>query len=216
MIKNLTLMFALFFIWNPCFVNADSAFTDLVKFHNASNMVIPFPGNCPKTDVLDENKEWVEHTEVWNKKMRNILAMHFSLPFAPVKPSVFFTHLPVKVDRGMGIAPWSELVWTIYRSNQTNYHGKSNNCHVMGTVAYYIERRNKNGWPPKVQFLNQPKSEKQWLRSGEIGLIELRWYDPVGKRRHRWFNRPLALSIHWVKGNNFSPIFLPRAINTLY
>ena len=216
MVKNLTLMFALFFIGTSSIVSVDATSTELAGVQDNDNLYVPSAGNCPKTDVLDKNREWVEHGERWNKNMSNILATHFSLPIAPVKPAVLFTLLPVSVDRGMGIAPWNEVVWSVYRSNQTSFHGKDNNCHVMGTLAYYVEVNNTGGWPPGVQLLNQPQSEKQELQRGKIGLIELRWYDPVGKKRHRWFNRQLALSLHWVKGKNFSPIFLPRAINTLY
>ncbi len=214
--KNLTLMFALFFIGSASIVSAGTALTEFAKVQSVSSLHVPLPGNCPKTDVLDKNKEWVEHTEVWNENMSNALSIHFSLPFAPSKPNVSFTLIPVTVDRGMGIAQWKEIVWSIYRSNQTNYDGKNTNCHVMGSVAYYVEASNKNGWPPKVELINKPKSEKRWLRKGEIRLIELRWYDPVGKKRHRWFNQNLAVAIQWVKENNHSPIPLPRAINTLH
>lgn len=216
MYKNLTLMFALFFIGIPGIVSAGTALAELVRVHDVSSIHIPLPGNCPKTDILDKNKEWVEHTEEWNKNMSIILAIHLRLPLAPLKSPVSFSLLPVSVDRGMGITKWNEIIWSVYRSNQINFNGENNNCYVIGSVAYYVEVSNKNGWPPEVKFLNSFKSERHWLQKGKIGLIEFRWFDPVSKKRHRWFNHRLALYLQWVKRNSYSPISLPRAINTLY
>ncbi len=132
-----------------------------------------------------------------------------------MKGSVYLNHLAVYVDRGTGVFPWREIVWSLSRTNQANYYGKNNNCYVIGTVAYYVELNNKDGWPPKLDILNEPEKEEHCLQKGHLGLIELRWYDPVEKRRHRWFNRRLALYLQWVDMYNYSPISLPRVINSL-
>ncbi len=215
MFKNLTLIITLCVIFIANIVNANTITTDAVSARDLRSINSPLANACPSTAVLAQNKDWVEHVGVWNKSMETLLTEHFSLPLAPVKPNVALSLVSVNVDRGMGIAPSSEILWTVYRTNQTNFSEKSTNCHVLGSVAYYVEVRNESGWPPKVMFINNPDSEKQWLSNGMIGLIEFRWYDPVDKKRHRWFNSRLALYLQWVKGTSDSPIFLPRAVNTL-
>ena len=146
--------------------------------------------------------------------MGSVLATHLKLPLAPVK-GVYMNHIAVYVDRGTGIFPWQEIVWTLSRTNQANYAGENNNCYVVGTVAYYVEPKNKDGWHPIVEILNKPETEKECLLKGDLGLIELRWYDPADKKKHRWFNHRLALYLQWVMENNDSPILLPRVINSL-
>ncbi len=147
--------------------------------------------------------------------MNSVLATHFSLPIVPEKPSVSLTLLPVNVDRGMGVTHWREIIWSVHRTGKTNFIGKNNNCFVMGTVAYYVEMKNKNGWPPQVKLISKPETEEKCLKEGDTGLIELRWYDPVEKKRHRWFNRRLSLYLQWTDDYNSSPILLPRVINSL-
>jgi len=215
MFKNLTLIITLCIIFIANIVKADTITTDPVSALDLRSINSPLANACPSTAVLAQNKDWVEHVGVWNKSMGTLLTEHFTLPLAPVKPNVALSLVSVNVDRGMGITSWNEILWTVYRTNQTNFSEKNTNCHVLGSVAYYVEVRNESGWPPKVMFINNPDSEKQWLSKGTIGLIEFRWYDPVDKKRHRWFNRRLASFLRWVKGTGNSPIFLPRAVNTL-
>jgi len=91
-------------------------------------------------------------------------------------------------------------VWTVSRTEQAN-HGKNKNCFLNGTVvAYYVELKNNYGWPPQVEILNTPENEEKYLRKGEIGLIELRWFDPIGEKRHRWYNHRLASFLQWTGG----------------
>jgi hypothetical protein len=215
MFKNLILIITLCFIFIANIVNAETITRDAVSPLEVSSIDSPLANACPSTAVLAQNKDWVEHAGVWNKSMGALLTEHFSLPLAPVKANVALSLITVNVDRGMGITPSSEILWSVYRTNQTNFSEKNTNCHVLGSVAYYVEVRNDSGWPPKVMFINNPDSEKQWLSKGTIGLIEFRWYDPVDQKRHRWFNSRLALYLQWVKGASDSPIFLPRAVNTL-
>lgn len=196
-------------------------FVILLGFNNTvfadaeMNKNMPEPGNCPSTEALMKNREWVEHYGVWNKNLSKLLAIHLGNPLVPVKPTVIFSLLPVVVDRGMGITGWSEIIWMVYRTRQTNFSGRNSNCHVLGSVAYYVEVSNKNGWPPMVNFIDNPEQEKQWLAKSKIGLIEFRWYDPVENQKHRWFNERLALFIQWIKEHRYSPISLPRVINSL-
>ena len=144
------------------------------------------------------------------------MTAHLKLPLAPVKGSVYLNLVPVSVDRGMGVFPWREIVWSLYRTNyQANFNEENNNCRVIGTVAYDVELNNKDGWPHELGILNEPEKEEHCLQKGHLGLIELRWYDPVEKKRHRWFNRRLALYLQWVDTYVYSPISLPRVINSL-
>ncbi len=178
--------------------------------HNLSSLA-----ECPSLDILAKNREWVEHRGEWNKFLNSVLVKHFSLPLSPVKPSVSLTLLPVNVDRGMGITQWREIIWVVHRTSITDFISKNNDCYVMGTVAYYAEVKNKDGWPPEVKLISEPETEEKCLKKGDIGLIELRWYGPVEKKRHRWFNRRLASFLHWTDGYYYSPILLPRVINSL-
>ena len=176
---------------------------------------LPLQGNCPDTETLTKNKEWVEHTEGWNRALTKLMATHLKYHPESAKPAVSMSLTPVTVDRGAGICSWNEVVWQVSRTNQKEFSGKSGNCRVIGTTTYYVEMKNKNGWPPRIDFINKPVNEERWLVNGDIGLIELRWYDPVGKRRHRWFNRRLAKYMQWVTEGEYSPIQLPRVVNSL-
>lgn len=196
-------------------VSANNEIIRLTNDYHLNRLEVPLSGDCPSTEIIMQNREWVEHSGAWDNNLSKLLAIHFSNPLVPVKPTIVLTLLPVSVDRGMGIAQWSEIVWTVNRTNQTNFSGENTNCHVLGSVAYYVEVNNKNGWPPMVGFANNPEYEKPWLQNGKIGLIEFRWYDPVENRKHRWFNRKLALFLQWVKEHGKSPISLPRAVNSL-
>ncbi len=215
MFKSSILMFVIFLIGTSHIVNAKTEKPELSNAYDVKGLTHSLPGNCPSAERLIKNKEWVEHTGPWNKNLEKLLAVHFNLPITPVKPAISLTLLPVNVDRGMGISQCREIVWAVHRTNQTNFSGENNNCHVLGTVAYYVEVRNQDGWPPKADFANKSTFEKQWLQKRVTGLIEFRWYDPVEQRRHRWFNRRLAYFMKWVKANKVSPIFLPRVINSL-
>lgn len=214
MFKMFILMFLIILIGTSSIVNAKSEKT-VVNEHNMVGFNTPGPVYCPGAETLVKNKKWVEHTGQWDKNLSALLAKHLSLPIVPVKSAIALSLLPVSVNRGMGITSWSEIIWTVHRSNKNNFIANNYNCHVLGTVAYYVEVRNNNGWPPEAGFLSKPVNEKQWLQDRTIGLIELRWYDPVGQRRHRWFNNRLALNIQWVKEKRYSPIPLPRVINSL-
>ncbi len=163
--------------------------------------------------MLKKNRDWIEHTGKWNKYLGSILAAHFRSPLSPVKPSVYFTRIPVYVDRGMGVYPSQETVWTVSRTIEPQYLKKNINCYVNAIVAYYVEIKNRDGWPPSIDLISNPESEEKCLKEGDTGLIELRWYDPVGKKRHRWFNHRLASFLQWEEG--YSPILLPRVINSL-
>ncbi len=215
MFRKLAPIFTLCFFWTANIVNAETAETNFANAKEISSNNLSLAGDCPSLDVLRKNREWIEHTGGWNKFLNSVLATHFSLPIAPKKPSVSLTLLPVNVDRGMGITQWREIVWVVHRTNQTNFIGKNNNCYVMGTVAYYAEVKNKNGWPPEVKLISEPETEEKCLQRGDTGLIELRWYDPVEKKRHRWFNRRLASFLQWTDKHEYSPIPLPRVINSL-
>lgn len=215
MFKNLISIVVISLILTANFVNAEVGKNDVTYAQGAKNMVLPSPDVCPSSDVLAQNKDWIEHTGLWSKNMVSFLANHLSLPLSPNKPTISVSLVPVDVDRGMGITQSSEIVWTVRRTGQTNFRGKSSNCHVIGSVAYYVEASNKDGWPPKVSFIKEPEYEKQWLQNGTIGLIELRWYDPVEMKRNRWFNSRLARYLQWVKGGRYSAISLPRVINSL-
>lgn len=215
MFKNLTLIFVLCFIGTISIVDAKAEEKELANNPNVSKYTLPSSDNCPTIETLITNREWVEHSGGWNEHLGKKLATHLRLPLKPVKPTISFTLLPIDVDRGMGIHSWQEILWVIHRTNQTNFVGKNGNCHVMGSVAYYVEVKNKNGWPPKIAFQNKPSYEQNWLVNGEIGLIEFRWFDPVENKKHRWFNSNLALLINWVKGESYSPIPLARVINSL-
>ncbi|MEE9165741.1 MAG: hypothetical protein V3U15_05710, partial [Nitrospinota bacterium] len=105
--------------------------------------------------------------------MSSVFTTYLKLPLAPVKGSVYLNHLAVYVDRGTGVFPWREIVWSLSRTNQANYSGKNNACYVAGTVAYYVELKNKDGWPPAVEILNKHEKEKEFLLKGDLGLIEL-------------------------------------------
>lgn len=214
MYKSLTFMFILCFVGAAYIIRAEAA-THPFAHKSASNNHLPLPGDCPSDEILVESGDWVEHKEIWSSYLDSILEIHFSLPPAPIKAAVYFSLVPVYMDRGMGAFPRDEVVWTIYRTNQTNFSGKNNNCYLIGTVAYYVEVHNIEGWPPKAGLLNDPQIEEQKLHRGDIGLIELRWYDPVWNKRHRWFNDNLSSTMQW-KEYNYSPISLPMAINTLY
>jgi hypothetical protein len=170
---------------------------------------------CPSDEVVENNPEWVEHAGDWNGKLDKILEAHFRLPLSPVKPPVFMKFIPVLVDRGSGISSYQEAVWIVNRTNQTDHNGKNNNCHLLGMAAYYVEIKNKQNWPPAAFPFKNPALEEQWLKERAIGLIEFRWYDVVEKKRNRWFNRQLAVYLDWIDNYNYSPIFLPYAINTL-
>ncbi len=198
-------------------VNARRGMTNSgnIKKDNNDRLHLPLPGNCPSDETLKNNTDWVEHTEDWNKYLDNILETHFSLPLSPEKPTLSLNLTPVNVNRGMGVSKWREIIWTVNRTNQKDYVGQNYNCYVIGMAAYYVEAKNKNGWPPDALFLEIPESEEKWLKEGAISLIELRWYDAVEKKRHRWFNRRLASFLDWLENNYFSPIPLPLAINTL-
>lgn len=215
MFKHLTLIFVLCFMWSTDIVSANNEIIKLANDYHVNRLEVPLSGNCPSDETIMKNREWVEHSGAWNKNLSKLLGVHLSNPLVPVKPTIALTLLPVNVDRGMGIAQWSEIVWTVYRSNQKNFTGKNSNCYLLGSVAYYVEVRNENGWPPMVGFANNPEHEKPWLQKGLIGLIEFRWYDPVENKKHRWFNSKLALFLQWVKENGNSPISLPRAVNSL-
>jgi len=144
------------------------------------------------------------------------LATHFKSPLSHMQPSVYFALMPVYVNRGIGVYPWREIVWTVSRTDQTYYFEKSKNCFLKGTVvAFYVELKNNDGWPPQVKILSKPESEEKFLREGKVGLIELRWFDPLGKKRHRWFNHRLASFLQWTEEYIYSPILLPRVINSL-
>lgn len=214
MFKNLILMFLIISIGTSGIVNAKTKKT-VVNEQDAVRFTIPGQVYCPGAETLVKNKKWVEHTGKWDKNLSVLLAKHLSLPIVPVKSAIALSLLPVSVNRGMGITSWSEIIWTVHRSNQKKFIGNNYNCYVLGTVAYYVEVSNNDGWPPEVGFLKKPGNEKQWLQDRTIGLIEFRWYDPVGQRRHRWFNNRLALNIQWVKEKIYSPIPLPRIINSL-
>ncbi len=215
MFRKLTLIFTLCFIWTGNIVSAETVTTKFPKAQEISSSDISTTGDCPSLNVLRKNSVWVEHTGKWSKFLNGVLMKHFSLPIAPKKPSVSLTLLPVNVDRGMGITGWREIVWVVHRTNQMNFIGKNNNCFVLGSVAYYAEVKNKNGWPPEVKLISEPETEEKCLQKGDTGLIELRWYDPVEKKKHRWFNRRLASFLQWTDEYKYSPIPLPRVINSL-
>ncbi len=208
-------IYVLCFLMPAKTINAGKGIKSFGKIQNDNRSNVPLPGNCPNDEILKNNTEWIEHNEEWNDYLDNILKTHFSLPLTPVKPTVYLNLIPIYVDRGTGAATWREIVWAVNRTNQINYIGKNNNCYIVGMAAYYVEGENTAGWPPDIRFLKNPEAEEKWLREGAISLIELRWYDAVKKKRHRWFNRRLASALDWVDGYYYSPIFLPWAINTL-
>ena len=213
MFKNLTLIFyVLCFLGMPHVIKAETIKTYPA---NDNNYNLSSPAVCPSNSILEKNKKWVEHDESWNKDLNSIFEAHLKLPLSPVNGSVYLNLVSVHVNRGLGLYPRREIVWSVKRTNQGGNFEKNNNCYLSGTVAYYVELKNSNGWPPVVQILNKPEIEEECLQKGDLGLIELRWYDPVEKRRHRWFNHRLALHLKWAKSYNYSPIMLPRVINEL-
>ena len=168
---------------------------------------------CPSLDVLLKNKKWIEHTESINNNIKIILSKHFNTPISPEKGSVYMLWTPVKVYRGKRIVEWREIIWSVHRTNQRDFKGDKKWCFVSGSVAYYTEVKNKRGWPPTVDFLNASETEQQLFEDGVLGLIELRWYNSETKKKHRWFNQTLANYLKWAE--NYSPISLPRVINSL-
>lgn len=164
--------------------------------------------DCPSLDKLYKNRQWIEYNSPWDKNLSRLLLIHLDTPLAITNGSVYLNHVDVEVDRGMGVYSWREIIWVVKRTEQEK-------CHVKGSVAYYAEITNINGWPPRILFTEKPYHEKSWLKNGSIGLIEFRWYDPVGGKRHRWFNLELALFLQWVARGEFSPIRLPKVINSL-
>ena len=183
---------------------------------NISGHNFPPSGDCSSLKIPRKNTDWTEHTGRWNKYLDSVLATHFNSPLSSTKSPVYFTLIPVYVDRGIGVYSWREIVWTVSRTEQASNYGKNKNCFLNGTVvAYYVELKNKYGWPPQMKILSKPESEENSLREGKIGLIELRWFDPIGEKRHRWFNHRLASFLQWTGEYLYSPIFLPRVINSL-
>lgn len=172
--------------------------------------------NCPTIEKLVENKQWIEHSD--SEQIIQIseqLKKHFSFPLISVKPNIAMRLVNVIVDRGMGKAQWGEIIWIIHRTPYTNFSGKNMTCYIMGSIAFYVEVQNVNGWPPKVKFTSDSSNEWELLKNSTIGLIELRWFNSVEEKKHRWFNRKLATKMQWVKDKNYSPIDLPRAVNVL-
>lgn len=167
---------------------------------------------CPSINKLATNKEWVVHT--WRpKSIQGLFEKHLTTPLAPIKVPLHRIAVLVNVNRGMGKTKWSEIVWVIQRSymKTTDINGKPS-CYVMGSVAFYVELQNKNGWPPEVNF--KSKSERKLINQEQLALIELRWFDPLENKRHQWYNQKLATFIQWVEPE--SPIQLPTPINCLY
>tara|TARA_Y100000310_G_scaffold343740_1_gene452789 strand:- start:69 stop:644 length:576 start_codon:yes stop_codon:yes gene_type:complete len=171
--------------------------------------------SCPSFESLLENKKWVEHTTSVTREIKEVLTNHFIMPISPEKGSVSMLWTPVKVKRGKGIQEWREIVWAVHRTYQTNFNKEKKTCFVSGSVAYYVEVKNKNGWPPTIDFLNTSDEEKQLFEDGIFGLIELRWYNSKTKKKHRWFSVALAKYLGWVQEYQVSPILLPRVINSL-
>ena len=160
---------------------------------------------CPSSDL--KNGRWVEHAAKLNNSIKVVLADHFLMPVSQEKGSVYMLMASVNVRRGKGIFKWREVIWSVHRTNKT--------CFLSGSVAYYTEIKNREGWPPTVDFLNASETEQKLFEDGVFGLIELRWYDYTTNKKHRWFNKALANRLSWVKDYLFSPISLPRVINSL-
>ena len=215
MLRKSFLICILCFITSAKIANAEMGKTGFDKIKKDNSYNVPSPGDCPSDNILKHNTEWTEHSEDWNDYLDNILETHFSLSLSPVKPMISINSVPINVNRSLGVFMSREVVWSVNRTNQTDYLDKNNNCHIVGVVAYYVEAKNKAGWPPDTRILKKPEIEEKWLRDGVISLIELRWYDAVEMKRHRWFNQRLASSLSWVGSYNFSPILLPMAVNTL-
>lgn len=155
---------------------------------------------CPALDTLVP--EWREHA---GPAPDAIFAAHHARALGSAAPMLVGTHAG---------AFW---IGVARRSDALARAEREPGCFVLGSAAFYA-----------VGFEDDPQLDFVATvgRGDELGLadrlIELRWYDPAGGKRQRWFNAPLARRLGWLSDGRGTedpgarPIPLAEALNALY
>ena len=159
---------------------------------------------CPTLDDLEKNKTWLE-ADGADSIAPAILEGHFKRPLE--RAALIYLEVPTergtREDFWIGIAARRDMT-----EEELVGHPE---CRVLGSVAFYADY-----WLPDLDFftLIREGHERDLVGSGQLKLIELRWFDPNLQRRVRWFDTALARNFEWLEGSR--PIDLPRPINSLY